>query len=249
MSQDLEKLQDSELLLQDDKDISSLSPAHKSKPKRFGVLNVLSWALNIVLLSLLLARSSKLTDPTLAVYSPANSIIEYETVVMTDNVWNISPYQGHPDDAKDALWDELYGDAASTLLDETEARQLPNQTAEVAPGKYIVELEVFHLLHCVNSIRKTIYPERYPDYALYHPNGTRTSLDIRHIEHCIDRLRQTVQCASNVGTIIWVWRDFISQWDPDFTTTHTCRNYKKIRDWAVERAMVGDWDRTVRIPH
>lgn len=68
MSQDLEKLQDSELLLQDDKDISSLSPAHKSKPKRFGVLNVLSWALNIVLLSLLLARSSKLTDPTLAVY-------------------------------------------------------------------------------------------------------------------------------------------------------------------------------------
>lgn len=28
---------------------------------------------------------------------------------MTDNVWNISPYQGHPDDAKDALWDELYG--------------------------------------------------------------------------------------------------------------------------------------------
>lgn len=49
----------------------------------------------------------------------------------------------------------------------------------------------------------------------------------------MDRLRQMVQCESNVGTITWVWRDALGEhgeWDPDFTTTHACRNYERIRD-------------------
>lgn len=43
------------------------------------------------------------------------------------------------------------------------ARQLPNAT-EWIPGsddQYIVELDVFHQLHCLNAIRKTFFPERY----------------------------------------------------------------------------------------
>lgn len=46
------------------------------------------------------------------------------------------------------------------------ARQLPNAT-EWIPGsdnQYLVELDVFHQLHCLNSIRKTFFPERYPDF-------------------------------------------------------------------------------------
>ncbi|KAI1118945.1 hypothetical protein F5Y14DRAFT_461700 [Nemania sp. NC0429] len=166
MSQDLKEHRDYELLFQDHQDESPISLSRKWKYKRFRVLYVLPWALNVFILSLLLASSSKPTDPSLAVYLvPAKSIIQHETVAMAN-------------------------DTASTLLDETEARQLPNQIAEVGPGKY-------------TTIRKTIYPERYINHALYHPNGTINSVDIRHIG----------KCAGDVGTAVWIWRDSAGKWD------------------------------------
>ena len=45
----------------------------------------------------------------------------------------------------------------------SQARLLPNAT-EYVPGsddQYIIELDVFHQIHCLNTIRKTLYPERY----------------------------------------------------------------------------------------
>jgi hypothetical protein len=40
--------------------------------------------------------------------APANVIIKYENVVFFDNIFDISPYQGAPDDAKDEMWRGLY---------------------------------------------------------------------------------------------------------------------------------------------
>lgn len=43
------------------------------------------------------------------------------------------------------------------------AAQLPNCTTRI-PGDdngYIVGLDVFHQLHCLNHLRKTLYPDRY----------------------------------------------------------------------------------------
>lgn len=43
------------------------------------------------------------------------------------------------------------------------AAQLPNRTSRI-PGDdngYIVGLDVLHQLHCLNHIRKSLYPERY----------------------------------------------------------------------------------------
>lgn len=36
-------------------------------------------------------------------------MVQYQTVVMFENIHNESPYQGYPDDIKDALWDDLHG--------------------------------------------------------------------------------------------------------------------------------------------
>jgi len=47
---------------------------------------------------------------------------------------------------------------------------------------YIIELEVFHQLHCLNDIRKAFYPERYPGKWPYNEDGTinRNALQWRH---------------------------------------------------------------------
>jgi hypothetical protein len=36
----------------------------------------------------------------------------------------------------------------------------------------MIQLEVFHNLHCLNMLRKSLYPEQYPEMVEYYPNGT-----------------------------------------------------------------------------
>ena len=56
------------------------------------------------------------------------------------------------------------------------------------PDQYVVQLDVFHQLHCLNAIRKTLYPERYwnefDDY--YTADGQRnyTSTAAKHYGKC-----------------------------------------------------------------
>jgi hypothetical protein len=47
---------------------------------------------------------------------------------------------------------------ASRLLNETRA-------APKAPDLYLVQLQVFHDLHCLNLIRQWVYMDVYPDMA------------------------------------------------------------------------------------
>jgi hypothetical protein len=49
-----------------------------------------------------------------------------------------------------------------SVISEEEAQHLQNPTLAV-PGtkKYLVQLDVWHELHCLNDIRKLLYPERF----------------------------------------------------------------------------------------
>ena len=51
----------------------------------------------------------------------------------------------------------------NSVISEEEAARLPHPTLSI-PGtqQYLVQLDVFHQLHCLNDLRKAIWPERYP---------------------------------------------------------------------------------------
>ncbi len=76
------------------------------------------------------------------------------------------------------------GVSAISALD---AAKLPNKTTSIPgrPNEFVVELDVFHQLHCLNTLRKTFYPDRYSsefqDYFLT-SDGRRnyTSTAARH---------------------------------------------------------------------
>lgn len=59
-------------------------------------------------------------------------------------------------------------------ISKDEASHLLNKTlpAPEDPDTYVIQLEVFHNLHCLNMLRMTIYPDQYPDMVAYHDNGT-----------------------------------------------------------------------------
>ena len=59
---------------------------------------------------------------------------------------------------------------------EEEMAKAPNKTERIAKGKFkgqmLAGLAVSHQLHCLNGLRMSLYPERYPDHAVWMPNGS-----------------------------------------------------------------------------
>ena len=74
----------------------------------------------------------------------------------------------------------LVPEVGITRIDGAMAAQLPNRTTRI-PGDedgYVVGLDVFHQLHCVNMLRKSLYPDRYDLYA--NMSGIELSLAKNH---------------------------------------------------------------------
>jgi hypothetical protein len=62
------------------------------------------------------------------------------------------------------------------------------------------------------------------------------------MEHCYDQLRQALQCPSDVSTIYWEWSVQKKKMFGNLRTTHTCRDFDKIKEWAVEHRLKHDFD-------
>ncbi|KAJ7694807.1 hypothetical protein B0H17DRAFT_1056873 [Mycena rosella] len=171
------------------------------------------------------------------VYSPAEEAIEYGTTSYA--IGQNERFRIPPSPQLDEAWNNLYNFGISQIP-KSQAVLLPNKTHPI-PGdeeNYIVELDVFHNLHCLNMIRKRIHSDYYPDSL---------KMEISHMDHCIDWVRQSLMCAGDTSVIVW-------QWDPaqNITTfqgdvAHTCRNFDKLREWGKSHKIRTFYDTSVRI--
>ncbi|KAK8041679.1 hypothetical protein PG993_006202 [Apiospora rasikravindrae] len=144
------------------------------------------------------------------------------------------------------------------LLEEHEAREAwgPDYQKYHAPkqGGYVAALEVMHTIHCLVSSPSLIstspslyeLPEQAKTCRLHtgpHPQGLpprRLPPDnaihgVKHIDHCINHLRQVILCAGDLTPIPSVYFMGIENNYINSDRPHTCRNFKKIRDWVSER--------------
>lgn len=55
-------------------------------------------------------------------------------------------------------------------------------------------------------------------------------------DHCVESLRQSIMCHSDVAVNTFVWKASKIM-EPNLGTLHVCRNFTKIREWAMERAV------------
>lgn len=85
---------------------------------------------------------------------------------------------------------------------------------------------MLHTLHCLDHLRKTLYPEGYPQ----DPENAQT-----HSAHCLDHLRQLAMCHSDLTPIPTQYFPGISQNYINSSREHTCRDFWAVRDWATER--------------
>ncbi|KAK6213811.1 tat pathway signal sequence [Colletotrichum tabaci] len=89
-----------------------------------------------------------------------------------------------------------------------EAERISRPTSKISsdPDHYITNLDVYHQLHCLNDIR----------------NSTAS-----------DSIRQSLMCSADVSLVHWYWVPGPGKHFPNATTTHICRKWPKIEEWAV----------------
>lgn len=89
-------------------------------------------------------------------------------------------------------------------------------------------------------MRKLVYPAAYP---MDLTSGSEEAEDnIFHMEHCYEQLRQSLQCSSDLATITWQWSRKQNRFIGNVHTLHTCKNFDKIHEWAVENTAAQDLD-------
>jgi hypothetical protein len=170
---------------------------------------------------------------------------------------------GFPTDEKDHMWSDLYNckfpSPLSTLFpsyrfsvltpNPVGTSAIPNEDAALlhdatvaVPGsntESLVMLDAWHQLHCLNAIRKAFYPERWPEIWSYHDNGTvrYDTVEMMHVDHCIDHIRQSLMCFSDVSPTSFYFDPKRGN-NPKPVGTHMCRNFERVKEWAVERRVM-----------
>ncbi|PQE20796.1 tat pathway signal sequence protein [Rutstroemia sp. NJR-2017a BBW] len=92
-----------------------------------------------------------------------------------------NPATGLPDHTTDDRWQMLYNESMHTSIPPSLADRLPLKTLPVPsdPSKYLIQLEIYHQLHCLNSIRQALWLDGVEHYRLPHfkdfylPGGRR----------------------------------------------------------------------------
>ncbi|KAJ3817812.1 hypothetical protein F5880DRAFT_1332162 [Lentinula raphanica] len=178
------------------------------------------------------------------IMSPADDIFHYEVQELTFQ--HVTPYKGAGDEV-DQAWAELYNFSKSVLTKD-EASLLSNQPDPLYPTSafkshghhsraasasahvepvYLVELDVFSQLHCLDDIRRFVHSNEYPSQQ---PSSARLSW-------CIDSLRQSLMCTTDINSMVYSRNPDTKEFELSDTNAYTCRDFGAIREWAKERQL------------
>ncbi|KAK2591106.1 hypothetical protein QQS21_011194 [Conoideocrella luteorostrata] len=142
-------------------------------------------------------------------------------------------------------WDEFTLPYEMSRITYEEALRLPNKTMPEAPYEgsgYLIILNVFHNLHCLDSIRQAIYYFEDPKWTSYNNPYTQmqngdvdstlrdinTDLSIHHIDHCIDILRQHQICTSDTTPNVFQYSTADFGIRAFANVLHECRDFDKV---------------------
>lgn len=116
-----------------------------------------------------------------------------------------------PNVAADQIWEELEltrvlpvsrADIIRMGKDPSTVAKLEDSVWGLGDDAYVTVLDVYHHLHCLNSLRRIAYGAYYSEEM---GNATRASMTEIHINHCVDMLAQALQCSGNVNLITMHW--------------------------------------------
>ncbi|KAE8446179.1 hypothetical protein EG329_012404 [Mollisiaceae sp. DMI_Dod_QoI] len=175
-------------------------------------------------------------------YSP---ILDKLNIPTSVKMMNATLYPGptpsyarqHPNPEADAWWDEL--ELLRTIpITRKEVLKLGKDPEIVAKFEdaywglgddaYMAQVDVFHQMHCLNQLRKLIYPTYYN----YSANTVHhADLWFVHLNHCVDVLAQNLMCTGNTDLYTLNWMETQGYPFPDFNINHQCRDFDALVEW------------------
>jgi Mycotoxin biosynthesis protein UstYa len=171
--------------------------------------------------------------------------LSYSTQKVNGTLLNThdSIYRRSPSPEVDAAWERL-ANIDATFISGADVLALGKDVSKVAkypddfglgPDAYVAELDVMHLIHCLNALRRDVYFSHY--FGSKYPDGQPSELHRVHSDHCIYVLLQNLMCNANVDVITLDWVEGQKHPFPDFSINHKCINFDSILQWQEEHAV------------
>ncbi|KAF4620114.1 hypothetical protein G7Y89_g14709 [Cudoniella acicularis] len=164
------------------------------------------------------------------VYSPAQEAVAQPRIVTFDSPLNgTNVFRGKPREELHNAWTELL-QYHNIRVPESDLRKINRTSLPLndEAGGYLVTLDVFHQIHCLNQLRQQIYHE------YYYPTEWNSTKRFMHADHCVDLLRQVLMCRGDVSLLTYSWIDGYRRPWPEFGVDHTCHNWDNLIQWAGE---------------
>lgn len=118
-------------------------------------------------------------------------------------------------------------------IPRSEAEKLPHLSQHVAieghTDDFLVGVTFTHTMHCLNSLRKKLYPGRYHATSWLDEHGNFTYSRWWHTDHCIEMLRRYVACHADTTAFTYDWIEG-TQLLVHPGTVHTCKNFDRVKD-------------------
>ncbi|KAH6640028.1 hypothetical protein BKA67DRAFT_528553 [Truncatella angustata] len=139
------------------------------------------------------------------------------------------PYTGQPGPELDEVWGDLLQYNNMRIPDEmvqTLGREY--QGVKLPDGGYLGVLSVFHELHCIKRVFRTIHS----DY--YFPNATAEMRKefTEHAEHCLELFRMSAMCRGDVSVLTHRWVDGDLLPHVNQSSPHQCVDWSQVMDFA-----------------
>ncbi|KAI0162296.1 hypothetical protein GGR57DRAFT_517635 [Xylariaceae sp. FL1272] len=157
---------------------------------------------------------------------------------------NESIWRQPPSDNVDAAWNRVTDVAMLQITreqllrlgkDPRNAVHTPLEWVNVNEDeRYLAIIDGMHLLHCLNSMRKSLYH----NYHHYFPDGYPSSFGA-HLSHCQETLAHWLMCQPSIEFISFGWYQRREPPFPDFDITRKCVDFERILDWQNENRIEG----------
>ncbi|KAH8812841.1 hypothetical protein F5884DRAFT_856135 [Xylogone sp. PMI_703] len=206
--------------------------------RRRKIRRLLPWALHTIIL---LSYGTFMLIKSRHVSKPRSWPSIYDGLELPEHVYKTtfhSNYEGRPTAEVDRAWHEMLN-VGIVSITERERDRLPYETAAniYRNNEYVVEMNVFHQLHCLHGLREQLWNPRSISWRNNEPVGWWEF----HMNHCIEHLRQTLICHADITPQRFRWSEEDYAYSLDQEQQFMCRDWDQIWNWAKSRNTTGDY--------
>lgn len=150
---------------------------------------------------------------------------------------NLSIFRQDPSRAVDAAWARV-ADLGVLPLTRAQVSNLGKDPADVVQASpswgfgddmFVGQFDGLHLLHCLNSMRKSLAH----NYPFYYAEGEPKFYRV-HLSHCQEALARHLMCQPSLELFTFNWVEGHEAPFPDFDMTHKCIDFEALKAWQDE---------------